>query len=638
MSISSPLSRPLGDLALSRTAIIATFVTLASIVLYMGANWDQSDNIPNNNTASYQLAATITREADLQGINLLALTGLSEAKKPAYALSSVDRIIYGRIFQAQAVGDWPQANALIKRVHDPVLLGHVLYSRYMQPEYQATYAELRDWMIKYSDHPQAYKIYQMAQSRRDNDPASLPAPQMAKKLFGSLELNWFTKKEAEDQKASPQPLQRDEQKISELLNDVKDDLANSQVTDAYNLLGSSKTTRMLSAVEYDSTLSDIAAGYYYNNKYDSALRLAKQAIKRSDKAVPVAYWIAGLSSWQKGDYKSAAVNFKGISDSQSRNPWMLSAGAFWTARAYHKIGDVKQSDTWLKEAASYPRTFYGQIAKAKLGRNEPFSWKAPELDKGLITAMQNVPAGHRALALLDIGQNNLAQEELMQVHPNGDPTLEKAMIATAHQFKLPALAMRLGNSINQPDGKLYDIALYPMVPWKGDVSVNVDPALINALIRQESQFDNNANNPSGAKGLMQLMPSTAQLVSDNNFNAKDLHNPEVNVALGQRYVRYLSNLPQVKGNLVYLVAAYNAGPRNLKDWQGNIAYKNDPFLFIESLPYSETRGFIERVMTNYWIYGQRLSQETASLNALQNEKWPVYSMPEDGIKTASLDF
>jgi hypothetical protein len=620
-------------------SVTASLITLTSVILYMALSgamnlrhsYDQtSTDAPDS---SFQLASVMTREAELSSINLFALAGLSETK-PSYALSSVDRIIYNRIFEAQAKGDWPQANALMKRVHDPILMGHVLYNRYTQTDYNATYAELREWMINYGDHPQAYKIYQMAQSRRDNDPSALPAPQMAKKLFGSLELTWFNKKNTEELKASPQPLERDEQQISKFSHDIKAALSNDKVTDAYNMLGKSKTTRMLSAVEYDAMLSDVAAGYYYNNKYDTALRLSQQAIKRSGKAVPVAYWIAGLSAWQKGDYKTSAVNFKNISTSQSRNPWMLSAGSFWAARAYHKIGDQKQSDLWLKEAASYPRTFYGQIAKVKIGNDEPFYWEAPKLDKDMIVAMQSVPTAHRALALLDVGQNGLAQEELMQVHPNGDPILEKAMIATAHQFKLPALAMRLGNTINQPDGKLYDFALYPMVPWKGDVAANVDPALINALIRQESQFDTNANNPSGAKGLMQLMPRTAQLVSDNNFNAKDLHKPEVNVALGQRYVRYLLKLPQVKGNLIYLAAAYNAGPNALKNWRDDIQYKNDPFLFIESLPYSETRGFIERVMTNYWIYSQRLSQETASLDALQKEQWPMYHVKDDGIKTA----
>jgi soluble lytic murein transglycosylase len=636
-SIHSP-NRLTGD-RLRRFSIFAaiTTITLAlavAIFLYWPRQTDASAPVQ-----VAQTAASWTTNTDLRGVDLFAFTGMNGPKKQLYELSPVDRIIYKRIFEAQKNSDWTQANALIKRLSDDILVGHVLYERYaVSPDYTASYAELRSWMIKYGDHPNAIKIYQLAQKRRQNDPAALPAPQMAKKLFGSLELSWFLKK-SNQMKASPKPLKRDEAKISDLMRDIKSRLNEDKVTAAYDLLGSSKTSRMLSAIEYDSLLGEIAAGYYYNGKKDTALRVAEQAVKRSENAVPVAHWIAGLSAWQNKDYRNSAKHFEAITYSQSHNPWMLSAGAFWAARSHERMNNRKLTNDWLHEAASYPRTFYGLISKAKLGSDEPFSWTVPPITKALMNAMHEVPSARRALALLDIGYTNSAQQELLQVHPNGNQVLEKALIATAHNFNLPKLAMRLGNSINQPDGKLYDVALYPIVPWKGDQSVNVDPALINALIRQESQFDQEAQNSrSGAKGLMQLMPSTAKFVSDGSFDAKDLHKPDVNVALGQRYVDYLLKLPYVKGNLIYLAAAYNAGPGNLQHWQKDNADIKDPFLFIESLPYTETRAFIARVMTNYWIYGQRMDQDTMTLTSLSNEKWPIYEMQDNSVKMAAAAF
>jgi len=625
-------SRLIDDLMRRLSAPLSIIISTTTMLVLAGLTLWQIQTVPVQQAATPASGLQTARIP--QGIDLLAYVGLSNDKTPLYALSSFDRALYKQIFTAQEQQDWSQANALMKRLHDDVLIGHVLYTRYTDANYKASYAELRDWMVKYGDHPDAYKIYQLAQKRRDNNPDTLPAPQMAKKLFGSLELSWLLKT-TPPETGSKKPNNRDEDKVHDLIAKIKDQLGDEKVTAAYNLLGSSKISKQLSAVEYDSLLAEIASQYYYSGKSDAALKLCNQAIKRSGHSVPVAYWIAGLSSWKNKDYTSAARNFEAVTNSSSRNPWMLSAGAFWAARAHDKLGKAGLSKEWLQEAAAYPRTFYGLIAKTKLGANDTYTWTAPEMTQAMANVLYNVPSSRRALALLDIGQNILAQKELMQTQPNGDPRMEKAMIAVAHHFNLPELAMRLGNSINQPDGKLYDFALYPVVPWKGDESAGIDQALINALIRQESQFNPEASNErSGAKGLMQLMPSTAEFVSDKSFNVRDLHKPEVNVALGQRYVRYLLQMPQVDNNLIYLAAAYNAGPGNLAKWRQKNDDMKDPFLFIESLPWSETRGFVERVMTNYWIYSQRLSKTNASLDSLRNENWPLYVQQSTGVTVA----
>jgi soluble lytic murein transglycosylase len=276
------------------------------------------------------------------------------------------------------------------------------------------------------------------------------------------------------------------------------------------------------------------------------------------------------------------------------------------------------------------------VALQKVGRDAEYSWQAPPLTENLTEALKQSPSGLRALALLDVGRKDLAVKEFKQIHPNGKHRLEKALIAAANHYNLPELAMRLGNALGQPDGKLYDVALYPVVPWKGEASTGVDPALINALIRQESKFDAGARNSrSGAQGLMQLMPRTARFVSDGKYKASDVHKPQVNIVLGQRYIRHLLDLPSIKGNLLYLAAAYNAGPGNLNRWQKNVTYGDDPFLFIESIPLSETRAFVERVMTNFWIYRERMGMEATTLNALTQDQWPVYEQP-GGVEVASL--
>ena len=128
---------------------------------------------------------------------------------------------------------------------------------------------------------------------------------------------------------------------------------------------------------------------------------------------------------------------------------------------------------------------------------------------------------------------------------------------------------------------------------------------------------------------MQLMPRTASFIGrDRSLQRRSgrdrLFDPELNIELGQRYVAHLLKNPRVGSNLFRLTAAYNGGPGNLGRWQKRMNYDNDPLLFIESLPARETRLFIERVLTNLWIYRERLGQPAPSLDALAAGDWPSY--------------
>ena len=107
------------------------------------------------------------------------------------------------------------------------------------------------------------------------------------------------------------------------------------------------------------------------------------------------------------------------------------------------------------------------------------------------------------------------------------------------------------------------------------------------------------------------------------------------MALGQRYLRHLLDDRAVGSNLFRLAAAYNGGPGNLRRWWAGVEHRDDPLLFIEALPSYETRVFIERVLTNLWIYRHRLGQPTPSLEAVASGRWPVYEgLDEDSLRVA----
>ena len=159
----------------------------------------------------------------------------------------------------------------------------------------------------------------------------------------------------------------------------------------------------------------------------------------------------------------------------------------------------------------------------------------------------------------------------------------------------------------------------------------IDRALIYGIIRQESGFDPRARSARGARGLMQLMPRTASYVDEDDEldHRHELYIPELNIALGQRYITHLLDLDRVEGDMFRLLAAYNAGPGNLGKWSRRVDYRDDPLLFIESIPSRETREYIEKVLANVWVYRYRLGQPLPSLDRVAAGDWPRYESADD---------
>ncbi len=308
---------------------------------------------------------------------------------------------------------------------------------------------------------------------------------------------------------------------------------------------------------------------------------------------------------------------------------MTSAAAYWAARAHLRARQPEEVSHWLRRSAEYPRTFYGIIAVKALGLDDTeFNWQVPELKDKHLRALADVPAGARAMALLDAGHPDMAAMELRQINPGDATDLQEALVSLAQKAGMPDLSLRMGSTFKMEDGALYDAALYPDVPWKPKKGFEVDRALVYAFIRQESRFDAGASNrSSGAKGLMQLMPSTARHVASSlgwKLSSDQLLDPETNIVLGQKYLSELLGLSVVDGNLFKLAVAYNAGPGKLARWSKTASYEDDPLMFVESIPSSETRMFVERVMTNFWIYRIKYDQNTESLDRVAEGEWPVY--------------
>ncbi len=545
-------------------------------------------------------------------------------------LSDKDIKRYQEIFDLQDQGNWEKADTLINQLDDDILLSYVQYQRYMHPtDYTSSYNELASWLKKYRDHPQANKIYALA-LKKQGDAAAPQKPTKKSGIRGSLDISNRSAKNFI--LTSYSPTQRN--LIKNLVRAVRKDIKRGHVTYALNRLQKQENRTLLSQLEYDTLLGEISAGYMHFGEIEKALDLAMISAQGSGKAVPLANWVAGLSAWKLEEYATAAFHFEQTALAKNASPWTTSAGAYWAARVYRETGKKRKVKKWLENAAQYDRTFYGLIANSALNKKVSFQWEAPDLSQEKLNALKSVPAGQRALALIDIGENNKAEGELRRIHPNGNTTLSKALIAISHVAGMPGLSMRIGSAVKAPNGGLYDAALYPVSPWQTDHSYGVDQALVNAFIRQESRFDPHARNRrSGASGLMQLMPRTASSLNKNvsysKNNSELLLDPETNISLGRQYISHLLGQRRIGGNLFLVAAAYNAGPGNLAKWQKQIDYKNDPLYFIESIPVSETRQFVERVMTNYWIYRIRMGQPVPSLQMVAQDYWPTYNPLDD---------
>jgi len=552
-------------------------------------------------------------------------------------LSAADAESYRKALKLQERGDFAAADRELAKVKDDVLTGHVLANRYLNPAYRSSFAELKSWMAAYSDHPEADRVYALAKTKAKKGKAGMAGVRQPKggylngtgiSLRDSSGANW----EDETHDGAGRNLSAGQKaKLRDLKTRFNGLVKQGALSKAEALLTASEANSALGRAEIDELKTAAAAAFFAEGRDDEAAAYAAQAAERSGDVLPHAHWIAGLALWRKDDREAARRHFEAVGNARDSSGWMVAAGAFWAARANLVTRRPELVNHWLEIAAGYPRTFYGLLARRALGMDVSFAWEQAPLTDQDGEILKRVPGGRRALALLQIGDKAEAEEELRKLYPSAGPSLAQSMLALANAGDMPDLALRLGTVVRDRDGRFHDGAFYPLPAWEPKGGWTVDKALIFAFVRQESAFNPQAKSPAGATGLMQLMPATARFIGGGAPAAK-LTEPEYNLSLGQRYIQHLLDDSSIQGNMLMLSAAYNAGPGNLQRWQQSIRHNGDPLLFMEGIPSRETRIFVEKVMTNYWIYRNRMDQRASSLDAIAAGDWPLY----DGQDRAQL--
>ena len=540
-------------------------------------------------------------------------------------LSKDDVENYHKAYLFQEKCKWKSANKHLLKISDKSLVGHILAHRYLHPDcYSSKYLELYYWLKKYNDHPQAKRIYRLAIKRM---PKGYKSPEKPIRPSGIISDKIISKK-SNKYKSTKKLSKNQRVEKQKLINTIKSRVNRGWPTGATKILKQRDVNILLDQVELDQQKELIAKGYFLANKNELALKYASDALVNSSMQVPYAAWTAGLASWRLKDYQKAADYFSLFSISLKDDAWHQTSGSFWAARSYAKLRKYNNINFWLQRASQNPNSFYGMLALEILGIDEKIKWESRKTLNTSNSKLLNLSSGKRLQALIQVGFNDELEKEIVHINSVLNKDIASESLIIAQHFNLAYTQLKIVNKLEQfgltMDTNLY----YPTPVWKPRGGFSIDKELIYAFIHQESMFNTNAKSKRGAVGLMQVLPSTAKFITSSKDvkrnNSNILKIPEINLEVGQEYIEYLLDLEIVSNNLIYLAAAYNGGPGNLKKWKKETNYLDDPLFFMESIPSRETRWFIEKILTKFWIYQNKNQKDMTSLKMLANGKDPLY--------------
>jgi soluble lytic murein transglycosylase-like protein len=541
-----------------------------------------------------------------------------------HVLTAKDAELYRAAFVAQEKADWKTADDILGLIKDKKLMGHILADRYLRRG--PTLSEAQQWLSAYNDSPEADALYARAKSLARSAKVTLPRPVVA--------LSWS--KSSASEMSADFHVSGDNDNTREKIHTVAKINAALREGDpivAREFLITETQRHALPTRDQDELAAHIAAAFFYQGEIERARPMAHQAAMAG---IPLGLWIDGLSSWKQHDYVFAARSFAALAQAPGLSSWDRTTAAYWAYRATKHTNDDVQARHWLAEAAKDPRSFYGALAASMTTNHSDRSWKMPELTTHDIALLSQKSAGWQALALIQVGKNDLAESELRRLNLSNHD-LQIATLALVEKAHMPSLTIQLSGVAINDNGQPYEAAQYPLPPWQPVDGFKVDRALIYALIKHESRFDPAAVSQSGACGLMQIMPNTAHLISNDNQNGKHcpngLFDPATNMTMGQKYVRVLAGQPMIGDNLLLLLAAYNGGPGNLVHWLDGDD-RRDPLLFVESLPMRETRDYVQQVLLQYWMYRSRLSEPETTAAQLARGEWPRYALRDTKTQQA----
>jgi soluble lytic murein transglycosylase len=344
----------------------------------------------------------------------------------------------------------------------------------------------------------------------------------------------------------------------------------------------------------------------------AAYRLAKEHRQVDGAGLAGAEWLAGWIALRFLDERQTAFgHFKRMYDS-CRTPVSKARGAYWMGRAAEAARRAEGATEAYRTAAQFKTTFYGQLASHKLGLADGKAQPAgPAIDAQTRARFDGQELAQLTRLMAEIGAQDLAAPFLAALaNDESNPAAASLAASLAHEIGRPDLAVRVARSARRDGDILVDLG-YPIRNLPA--GAGPEPALVLSMIRQESGFDHQAISRAGGRGMMQLMPGTAKKMADQtglNYSSGRLtSDPDYNIQLGRGYLAEM--LQGFGGSYVLAVAAYNAGPGRVRQWVRELGDPRDRRIdtidWIETIPFSETRNYVQRVLEALQIYRIRLN-------------------------------
>ncbi|WP_443971505.1 transglycosylase SLT domain-containing protein [Sphingobium sp. CR28] len=552
----------------------------------------------------------------------VAAQSLAASTAAIYASASSDTARYRPILSALSGQRWSEAKAGITALDEtdsmrPWLLGE-LYTAKNSPRVELF--DLMDLLAKAPWLPKADQIGRLATKRGAQ---ILPQGAQVRQLM------WTG---GAPQRAILRPVKGDAMADSlrtTLLEKIKaDDPAGGEalLSGAEANLGNEGRTELRQR---------LAWSYYITGRTADARRMAALATQDGVGGyVAPAWWVAGLAAWREKDWAEAGRAFA-MTASRADDADLRSGGYFWAARAAMAERKPEKINALLQAAGRYGETFYGMLARETLGIGPDPALRREPLTTADLSEVGSRPNARNAIILSALGQSAQADEVLRREAELAGTTHYAALVHLASALSLPTTQLWLAQ--RSPSGaaaKAY--GRYPSPDWTPSNGWQVEKALVYAHTLQESRFRANAVSMAGARGVMQVRPGTAaELAAANGlaYSPDQLDDPAMNLALGQLYLKKLAGMSATGGLLPKVIAAYNAGPTPIDRWNVAVRDEGDPLLFIESVPYYETRAYLNAVLRNYWIYQIDAQGQSPALSAMAQGMWTRFP---DGSKDVAV--
>ena len=328
-------------------------------------------------------------------------------------------------------------------------------------------------------------------------------------------------------------------------------------------------------------------------------------------------WLAGFISLRKlGDAKTALAHFNNH-DGAVTSPISKGRAGYWRGRAYEALGDISAADQAYTQAAQHQTSFYGLLATDRAGL--PFdaaqATQRPQNDWRRAQFASD-PLFQAGIILQASGELSLAERFWTHMAETFDQTDAALLGQAAVDIGQPHIAVMVGKRVAQR-GIVIPSSYYPLHPVI-DQTLSMAPEMVLSIARRESEFDPNVQSHVGARGLMQIMPKTGEGVAKRlgisaaHSTARLIDDPLYNGRLGAAYLSTLAG--RFNGNVVMVSAGYNAGPSRVRRWSSG-ALPIDQW--VDSLPFGETREYVQAVLAYTVIYRTRSGVATSLLSGVK---------------------